>query len=324
MHARGPASSRSATAMCDSPGATSRRGVERCASALHAAGVTEGDRVLWLGQNSFRVQELLLACARLGALFCPVELAPTARRARVRDRRPRTRRRGHPTGRSRRRGCRPACAWLHTYRRAPSCTMPTVPTPTSRSSRPPSGLADEPATASDDPLLLIYTAAFSGRPNAAMLPHRALIAQALLSVRGWASTAAHRYLNAGPMFHIGVFMENLATFQFGGTNVFVRRSDGDALCGARRALRLHEWVPRRPDGRRDRRGERRIRRAAPLRPVDLARQARQPHFDAWVQTDDSPWGRAPAGMARPRSWAWRRSICSPSQTRSARTAGRRR
>ena len=35
-------------------------------------GVGPGDRVAWLGQNSFRVQELLLACCEIGAMFCPV------------------------------------------------------------------------------------------------------------------------------------------------------------------------------------------------------------------------------------------------------------
>ncbi len=43
----------------------------RVAHALRGEGVGHGDRVLWLGQNSFRLQELLLACCKLGALFCP-------------------------------------------------------------------------------------------------------------------------------------------------------------------------------------------------------------------------------------------------------------
>jgi long-chain acyl-CoA synthetase len=35
--------------------------VNRLANALLGAGVGEGDRILWLGQNSCRVYELLLA-----------------------------------------------------------------------------------------------------------------------------------------------------------------------------------------------------------------------------------------------------------------------
>ena len=45
--------------------------VNRLAHALTGAGFRAGDRILWLGQNSFRVLELLLAAAKLGAVFCP-------------------------------------------------------------------------------------------------------------------------------------------------------------------------------------------------------------------------------------------------------------
>ena len=41
--------------------------VNRLAGVLRARGVGHGDRVLWLGQNSMRVLEALLASARIGA-----------------------------------------------------------------------------------------------------------------------------------------------------------------------------------------------------------------------------------------------------------------
>ena len=37
-----------------------------------------GDRIVWLGQNSFRVLECLLAAAKLGASFCPVNWRQSA------------------------------------------------------------------------------------------------------------------------------------------------------------------------------------------------------------------------------------------------------
>ncbi|MBX6767422.1 MAG: AMP-binding protein, partial [Actinomadura rubrobrunea] len=52
--------------------------VNRLAGALAADGVTAGGRVLWLGRNSFRVLELLLACSRLGVIFCPANWRQTA------------------------------------------------------------------------------------------------------------------------------------------------------------------------------------------------------------------------------------------------------
>jgi len=45
--------------------------VNRLANALSARGVGAGDRVLWLGQNSVRIWELLGAAAKLGAMVCP-------------------------------------------------------------------------------------------------------------------------------------------------------------------------------------------------------------------------------------------------------------
>src|SRR5918996_642497 len=54
------------------------RRVNRLAHALRDAGVTDGERVLWLGQNSFRVLEALLAAAKLGAMFCPANWRQSA------------------------------------------------------------------------------------------------------------------------------------------------------------------------------------------------------------------------------------------------------
>jgi len=45
--------------------------VNRLANALRGVGVGPGDRILWLGQNSFRVYELLGAAAKIGAMVCP-------------------------------------------------------------------------------------------------------------------------------------------------------------------------------------------------------------------------------------------------------------
>ena len=46
--------------------------VNQLADQFGRAGVERGERVCWLGQNSFRVLETLLAAAKLGAFFCPV------------------------------------------------------------------------------------------------------------------------------------------------------------------------------------------------------------------------------------------------------------
>jgi long-chain acyl-CoA synthetase len=144
------------------------------------------------------------------------------------------------------------------------------------------------------PLLLIYTAAFDGRPNAAMLPSRALIAQGLLMAPWSGIDANYVFLNSGPLFHIGTFMPNLSTFVAGGTNVFVRRADGDELCRA-----IARWkvtggfvvgpmvdaiVAANAGGRYDL--------------TSFRGRRGHPTFDGWVQPDDSSWGRRAGGYGQ--------------------------
>src|SRR5947209_1804487 len=52
--------------------------VNRLANALRAEGFATGERILWLGQNCHRVLEGLLAAAKLGGVFCPVNWRQTA------------------------------------------------------------------------------------------------------------------------------------------------------------------------------------------------------------------------------------------------------
>src|SRR5436189_233699 len=93
------------------------------------------------------------------------------------------------------------------------------------------GSADDPdvPVESGEAVLLMYTAAFSGRPNAAMLSNTALIGQALTIGKLAEIDATYVYLNCGPLFHIATFWATLATFLMGGTNVFTPRVDPEEL-----------------------------------------------------------------------------------------------
>jgi len=263
--------------------------VHRCANALREAGVERGDRVLWLGQNSFRLQELLLACCEIGALFCPAnwrqrpdelafvvdDLAPALVVWQEEE--------VGPSVRAGRERASHDARWVRHDDGEYEAFVA-------------SGPADDPdGDGSDaDPLLLIYTAAFDGRPNAAMLPSRALVAQGLLMAPWSGIDASYVFLNSGPLFHIGTFMPNLSTFTMGGTNVFVRRSDGEDLCQAIDRHRCTGGFVMGPmveavatantDGRYDLssfRGKRGV-----------------PAFDAMVGRDDSLWGRRPGGYGQ--------------------------
>jgi long-chain acyl-CoA synthetase len=212
--------------------------VNRCAQALRAAGVGPGDRVLWLGQNSFRIQELLLACCKLGASFCPAnwrqqpdelafvidDLAPRVVVAQEREVG------AAITGARELAAHADEATWLvHDVAEGERDRRDD-----SYESFVAAGSPDDPESdgSSDDPLLFVYTAAFSGRPNAAMLSSRALIAQGLLMAPWQGFDADSVFLDSGPLFHIGTFMPNLSSFVMGGANVFVERVDGEALCRA--------------------------------------------------------------------------------------------
>lgn len=45
--------------------------VNQAARLLAHHGVGRGDRVLWLAQGAARFLELMIGCARLGAMICP-------------------------------------------------------------------------------------------------------------------------------------------------------------------------------------------------------------------------------------------------------------
>src|SRR5690606_23320334 len=147
--------------------------VDRLVALLRDSGVEHGERVLWLGQNSFRLLELLLACGRLGAICCPAnsrwtpheigavlavlqplavvwqeaELGEVNRQAREHS----------PSG------IRWICHDSEQYGASYEALL--------QQAAPAAELA---SPAPGTPLLAIYTAGFSGRPGAALLSHESL------------------------------------------------------------------------------------------------------------------------------------------------------
>jgi long-chain acyl-CoA synthetase len=266
----------------------------QAAAALARSGVGPGDRVLWLGQGSDRVLELLLGCARRRAVLCPANwrLAPPEVASVVDDLRPALVFAQAEEVGGRVEAGLAAAAW-----RAPVVThdagdgfeawlagapgAPASPTPT------------EPGPA-DEAVLAFHIAGHDGRPAAALLSHRALLAQALLMGPWMGVDARSRFLAAGPLFHVGVWMELLATFVAGGANVFLRRFEPEAVCRAVEAHRCTSGYLFGPmiDG---------IVEANAGGRFDLSSlRGRRGHpvFDAWVADDPSPWGRRPGGYGQ--------------------------
>jgi acyl-CoA synthetase (AMP-forming)/AMP-acid ligase II len=262
----------------------------RLASALAGLGVAPGDRVLWLGQNSFRIQELLVACARMGAFLCPANWRGTAEEQAfaIDDLRPRVvvwqhEEVGEVGTAARARAAHDDAMWIAHDAGEYEALIEAAE---------PGAIVDE--VGPDDPLLLVYTAAFAGRPHAAMLSHRALIAQGMLLADYTGAGPDDVYLCSGPLFHVGTFMFALAALVTGGTNVFVRRNDGEAICRAIAAEgctggyivgpMIDGVVEANREGRFD---------------LSTFRGHRgHPEFDAMVQPDRSRWGRRAGGWGQ--------------------------
>jgi long-chain acyl-CoA synthetase len=155
---------------------------------------------------------------------------------------------------------------------------------------------DEPLVEVDpaSPVLQLYTAAFSGRPNGALLNHAAIIVQSLMMARLQEIDWDYVYLNSGPLFHVATLMTTMATFQLAGTNVFTPRVDAEELCRLIEAERctgaflvgptLDQLIEVNRDGRHDLKSL----RSFPGRP----------EWNKMITVDTSPWARRPAGYGQ--------------------------
>lgn len=254
--------------------------VNRLTKALAADGTGNGDRVLWLGRNSFRILELLLACARLGAIFCPANWRQSADELAfiLGDLDPRvvvfedseaTDKAWEQSGSTAR--------WISVTDYEEYLT--TTPSMLANDS----DLADE--VTSQAPVLALYTAAFDGRPAAALLSHSALIAHNMSLLHMRQMEDGFTFLDCGPLFHVGTMMFCLATFQIGGTNVFVPAFDAKEVCRLIEAEKCTQAFLFGPmiDG---------LAEANSDGTYDLSSLhfvSHSPEWDAMITVDDSPW-----------------------------------
>ncbi len=273
--------------------------VNQLANALIEAGVGHGDIILWLGQNSHRVLECLLAAAKIGAVCCVANWRQSAdeltfvigdarasvivwQEAEVGDA---VRAARDATGASGR--------WLQ--HDAPADD------PDSYEAFLATGSSADPSIDVDGstPVLMLYTAAFLGTPNGALLSHDAVLTQSLLMANLQRIDADYRYLNSGPLFHVATFMTTLATLLFGGTNLFTPRVDAEELCRIIEAEGCTGAFIMPPTT--DQILELNAKTADGTHPYDLSTLRTFPGKPAWnemITVDDSPWCRHPAGFGQ--------------------------
>ena len=99
----------------------------------------------------------------------------------------------------------------------------------------------EPETRADDPVLLVYTSGTTGRPKGAVLTQGAIEVNARNAVHANEMTAADTILNALPLFHVGgLNVLSTPAFYAGATVILHRRFDPAtvlaALCNDRVTL----------------------------------------------------------------------------------------
>ena len=263
--------------------------VNRLAWALGGEGVVAGERVLWLGQNCHRVLELLLACAKLGAIFCPANWRQSADELAflIADTEPRVvvwqeEEIGATTSAAREQAGG-AARWIR-HENGEYEAFLASGDPVDRE------LDVDPAS----PVLMMYTAAFGGRPNGALLTHRGLLAQNLVMASVQGVDSDYVYLNSGPLFHIATFMTTLATLHYGGNNVFMRRFDAEDFCrvvereGVTGSFVVGVMMQEVVEANKDRRYNLKSLRTFPG----------PPEWTEMTSPDDSPWAKRPAGYGQ--------------------------
>ena len=266
--------------------------VNKLANALANAGAGRGDRILWLGQNCHRLLEALLAAGKIGAVFCPANWRQSAEEfAFVLS------------------DCEPAVVIAQDAEIGEALSAARTSSNTKASWVVHDGDgpdsyeaflaagddADPRADGSErDAVLMMYTAAFTGRPNGALLSNRALVVQGTFMAQVQGVGADYVYLNCGPLFHVATFMTTLATFLSGGTNVFTPRVDAVELCRLIEDERCTGAfvMPPTMDQMIDLNADKRFDLSS------LRAFAGKPEWTAMITVDDSPWGRRPAGYGQ--------------------------
>jgi fatty-acyl-CoA synthase len=209
------------------------RQVDETAALLAAQGIGRGDAVAWLAFNSGTMLATLFACARLGAMFVPINwrLAPPEHRVMLAE-------------------CQPAMLVVDepfvtesaAQRIAPPDTLcvalgETVPRGWASwdelDEHAASGSVIGDATGDEAPLLLCYTSGATGKPKGVVLSHTALQANADASVDMHGLRSDDRVLTTLPLFHVGgLNIQTTPALRAGCTVTLHPKFDADATFDA--------------------------------------------------------------------------------------------
>ena len=221
------------------------RRIEKLSAAFAGAGVRPGDCVAWLGPNSPALLTTLFACARLGALFMPLNwrLAPPEHRAMLRECPPVLLIADDPfTDTCATRAVLPTASCGIALGAAVPAGWRTWEALVEGAGAPAQPFAAEPAR----PLLLCYTSGSTGCPKGVLLSRDAFEANADASVDMHALSEHDRVLTSLPLFHVGgLNIQTLPALRAGCTVTLLAKFDPDATFDAieRERITLTVLVP---------------------------------------------------------------------------------
>ncbi len=196
-------------------------GVDRLAAGFTKQGIEKGDRVCILAQNSITYLELIVACAKTGAIAFPINWRLSASEVQVvfaladpkilvvdQEHLPK----------------------LEETDLSKSEASKFIMSGDAPDFMPLSGLYDSKMSgpediANQDPLAIIPTAAVAGVPRGAILTHENFCALGEQFVSSFNLTAQDRFLAMLPFFHIAGLNMVVGTAQAGGTSVVMETFD---------------------------------------------------------------------------------------------------
>lgn len=198
----------------------------RAANALAQKGVKPGDRVAIIARNCLVQFELFFACAKLGAIFLPINWRLSARE--IAD----ILSNGSP-------------ALLIVEDDLRPLLSETASLPPTFDLAAYAGLRDAGETADsgrqplpDDPLLILYTSGTTGEPKGAVLSHGNLSYLARMAQELWGFTGSSVNLVAMPLFHIGGIGYAMTGLSQGGHTVLMQQVEPTEIIAAMRDYRV--------------------------------------------------------------------------------------
>ena len=203
-------------------------------------GISEGDRIAYLGENAPELLELLFACARVGAILVPLNARMTESQHRyyLENSEPR---------------CLIVESPFREHARACLSDLPAIEQfdfggeeadDLSKLRNSPAIQNNADGLYDDKPVLIAYTSGSTGNPKGAVLTNQTLFYGSVNAVQLAEMTCDDHVLTNLPMFHVGgLTVQTLPALQIGGTVTIHRQFDAASTLREIEKSRISVYLP---------------------------------------------------------------------------------